>query len=121
MALGSTQPLTEMSTRNLPGCKRRPAHKADNFTAVREQIVLRKYESLDVSQPYGPSRPLKRIAFSDDHGNAFIVMHVPAFMVLMLRRTELQNCTEIVTCGSIKYNGLRFACTVVRSNYYWIT
>jgi hypothetical protein len=24
MALGSTQPLTEMSTRNLPGCKGRP-------------------------------------------------------------------------------------------------
>jgi hypothetical protein len=28
MALGSTQPLTEMSTRNLPGGKRRPACKA---------------------------------------------------------------------------------------------
>jgi hypothetical protein len=28
MALGSTQPLTEMSTRNLPGVKRRPARKA---------------------------------------------------------------------------------------------
>jgi hypothetical protein len=26
MALGSTQPLTEMSTRNLPGGKERPAH-----------------------------------------------------------------------------------------------
>jgi hypothetical protein len=33
MALGSTQPLTEISTRNLPGRKRRPARKADNFTA----------------------------------------------------------------------------------------
>jgi hypothetical protein len=32
MALGSTQPLTEMSTMNLPGCKGRPARKADNFT-----------------------------------------------------------------------------------------
>jgi hypothetical protein len=28
MALGSTQPLTEMSTRNLPGGKGRPARKA---------------------------------------------------------------------------------------------
>jgi hypothetical protein len=35
MALGSTQPLTEMSTRDLPGVKGgRPASKADNFTAV---------------------------------------------------------------------------------------
>jgi hypothetical protein len=25
MSLGSTQPLTEMSTRNLPGCKKWPA------------------------------------------------------------------------------------------------
>jgi hypothetical protein len=29
MALGSTQPLTEMSTRNLPGGKKRPAHRAE--------------------------------------------------------------------------------------------
>jgi hypothetical protein len=34
MALGSTQPLTEMSTRNLPGGKGRPARKADNLTAI---------------------------------------------------------------------------------------
>jgi hypothetical protein len=29
MALESTQPLTEMSTRNLPGDKKWPAHRAD--------------------------------------------------------------------------------------------
>jgi hypothetical protein len=34
MALGYTQPLTEMSTSNLPGDKGRPARKADNLTAV---------------------------------------------------------------------------------------
>jgi hypothetical protein len=39
MALGSTQPLTEMSTRNLPGGKGRPAHKTDNLTAICEPIV----------------------------------------------------------------------------------
>jgi hypothetical protein len=38
MTLGSTQPLTEMSTRNLPGGKGRPAHKADKFTAICEPI-----------------------------------------------------------------------------------
>jgi hypothetical protein len=42
MALGSTQPLTEMSTRNLPGGKGRPADRADNLTAVSEPIVLDK-------------------------------------------------------------------------------
>jgi hypothetical protein len=33
MALGSTQPLTGMSTRNLTGGKERPAREADNLTA----------------------------------------------------------------------------------------
>jgi hypothetical protein len=45
MDLGSTQPLTEMSTRNLPGDKGRPASKADNLTAI-----------------CGPSRPVTGIA-----------------------------------------------------------
>jgi hypothetical protein len=39
MALGSTQPLTEMSTRNLPGGKGRPARRADNLTAICEPTV----------------------------------------------------------------------------------
>jgi hypothetical protein len=39
VALGSTQPLTEMSTRNLPGSKGRPARKADNLTAICEPTV----------------------------------------------------------------------------------
>jgi hypothetical protein len=32
-------PLTEMNTRNVPGCKGRPAHGPDNFTAISEPIV----------------------------------------------------------------------------------
>jgi hypothetical protein len=39
MALGSTQPLTEMSTRKLPWGKGRPARKADNLTAICEPIA----------------------------------------------------------------------------------
>jgi hypothetical protein len=39
MALGSTQPLTEMSTRNIPGGKGRPARGANNLTAICEPIV----------------------------------------------------------------------------------
>jgi hypothetical protein len=50
-----------MSTRNVPAVKGWPALKADNLTAICEQIV-RKCGSLDVSQPYGPPRPLTRIA-----------------------------------------------------------
>jgi hypothetical protein len=39
MVLGLTQPLTEMSTRNLLGGKGRPARKADNLVAICEPIV----------------------------------------------------------------------------------
>jgi hypothetical protein len=39
MALGSTQPLIEMSTWNLPVGKVQPARKADNLTAICEPVV----------------------------------------------------------------------------------
>jgi hypothetical protein len=39
MALGLTQPLTEMSTRNFPGGKKRPVLRADNLAALYEQNV----------------------------------------------------------------------------------
>jgi hypothetical protein len=39
MALWSTQPLTEMSTRNLPGGEGRPGRKADDLTAICEPTV----------------------------------------------------------------------------------
>jgi hypothetical protein len=46
MALRSTQPLTQMSTKNLPGSKGRPARKAD-FTAICEQMF---YENVGASR-----------------------------------------------------------------------
>jgi hypothetical protein len=43
MALGSTQPLTEMSTRNLLEGKGRPARKTD-LTAICEPTVYKMWE-----------------------------------------------------------------------------
>jgi hypothetical protein len=45
MALGSTQSVREMSTRNLLGGKGRPARRADNLTAICEPSVWKMWES----------------------------------------------------------------------------
>jgi hypothetical protein len=50
MALGSTQPLTKMSTRNLSGGKKQPAHRANNLASLCKPNVC-KCESLNLSQP----------------------------------------------------------------------
>jgi hypothetical protein len=39
MALGSTQPLIEVSIRNLAGGKKRPALRADNIATIYEPNV----------------------------------------------------------------------------------
>jgi hypothetical protein len=46
MTLGSTQPQTEMSTRNLPEGKGQPTLKADNLTAICEPFVPKMWEPL---------------------------------------------------------------------------
>jgi hypothetical protein len=66
--LGSTQHLTEMSTRNLPGSKGRPALKANKLAAICELTGI-----LDVSQHYW----LPRFVTKTDLPN--IVYIVPSY------------------------------------------
>jgi hypothetical protein len=82
MALGSTQPLTEMGTRILPGGKGWPARKAD-ISPPSVSPLSRKYEILDVSQPYGPPRTVTGIVYRTfvvpytlRHRKIYINMHI---------------------------------------------
>jgi hypothetical protein len=53
MALGSTQPLTEMSTRNLPGGKERPARKTDNLKPSVSRLSTENVGASTFHNPMG--------------------------------------------------------------------
>jgi hypothetical protein len=63
IALVSTQPLTEMNTRNLPGIKGRPLRKADNLTAIYEPFVEKTWEPRRLTNLWY-STPCYRDSFS---------------------------------------------------------
>jgi hypothetical protein len=53
MALESTQPLTEMGTRNLLRGKGCPAHKTDNLNTIYELIIYKIWELRHLATLWG--------------------------------------------------------------------
>jgi hypothetical protein len=66
MALGSTKPLIETSTMNLPGGKEQLARKGDNFNAICEPIVYKMWE---------PRRLTTQRASTACYKDSFITTH----------------------------------------------
>jgi hypothetical protein len=95
MALGSNQPRTEMTTRNFPKGKGRTTHKADQ-TAICEPRS-RKCGSLDVSQTFGPPRPVTGIA---------LPLHIPSL-----------HPSEVRVLMKMNIISLREKCAPVQNGY----
>jgi len=62
MALGSTQPLTEMSTRNISWGWRRPVRRADNLTTFMCRLSC-NLEASTSWNPQGLSRPVMGLLY----------------------------------------------------------
>jgi hypothetical protein len=61
MAPGSTRPLAEMSTRNLPWGKGQLAHEADNIT-ICKLTFWNTWEPLHLTTVWVPPQPVTGIA-----------------------------------------------------------
>jgi hypothetical protein len=87
MALGSTQPLTDVSTKNLPGGKGRAARKANNLTAICEPIVTKVWE---------PRRLTPLWASTDCYGDSlFLLMGLKDHCFLRGRRKSVTQANEL--------------------------
>jgi hypothetical protein len=97
---GSTQPLTEMSTRSRKimflGSIARPVRRADNLTAICE--LSRHCGILNISQRYRPPRPVAGTALT-----AKYMLHLELFQTVSKFTEFLPGCSQWESSSSLDF------------------
>jgi len=93
MALGLTQPLAEMSTRNISWVSRRPVRRADNLTTSICLIVL-KSGRLTLLEPSGPVQACNGIALPFTPCISFLshASRCPTHLILFNLFVVMESC-----------------------------
>jgi hypothetical protein len=107
MALGSTQPLTGMSTRKLPGGIGRPARKADNLNAICEPIVQKIWK---------PRRLTTLWASTACCRGSFTFFYNESYNFLMTMAMNLSAFSNVTPCSLID-DFQRFGETCCKGRY----
>jgi hypothetical protein len=107
VGLGSTQPLAETSTKNLPGCKGRPSRKTGNLTAIYEPIVLENEGASTSHTPLG-LRPVRDS----------LIFLLP--LIFTSQRTLRLHTKTVLLRGAICYkNRMKHTCTAWVKFRFW--
>jgi len=90
MALGSTQPITEMSTRRISWGQMRPVRKADNLTTFL--CLVMTSGNLNFLEPSGPLQACNGTALP-----YLFIYFLPSYLLnltnYLLEKTDIQNVT----------------------------